>query len=183
MSDSLIRRLGELPAAEPDVARAEHIRTRCHAHLARRKRRSLDSRMPAGARMAPVWQSSIAVLGLVYLIQVILEEIEVIDQAERFDGEDGRHVAVVDGDQVVAVLLLAAERQVRRSAVHDRVGRVEPADDELVVDLVAEAETPGTWSKGGGSWRVAGLAGDEHAGLPPGRCRGRCRPGCRRSRS
>ena len=75
MSDSLIRRLGELPAAEPDITRTEHIRTRCHAHLARHnrhRRRSLMSRMPAGERMAPVWQSAIAVLGFVYLTQVIL---------------------------------------------------------------------------------------------------------------
>lgn len=71
MSESLIRRLGELPAAEPDAARAEHIRKRCHAHLARHRRRSPDSSVPAGARMAPVWQSSIAVLGFVYLVQVI----------------------------------------------------------------------------------------------------------------
>jgi hypothetical protein len=71
MSESLIRRLGELPAAEPDITRTEHIRKRCHAHLARRKRRSLMSSMPTGERMAPVWQSAIAVLGFVYLTEVI----------------------------------------------------------------------------------------------------------------
>ena len=72
MSDSLLRKLGELPAAEPDIARTEHIRKRCHARLARHKRRSLMSSMPTGDRMAPVWQSAIAVLGFVYLTQVIL---------------------------------------------------------------------------------------------------------------
>jgi hypothetical protein len=72
MSDSLIRRLGELSAAEPDITRTEHITKRCHAHLARHKRRSLMSSMPTGERMAPVWQSAIAVLGFVYLTQVIL---------------------------------------------------------------------------------------------------------------
>ena len=71
MSDSLIRRLGELPAAEPDITRTEHIRKRCHAHLARHKRRSLMSSMPTGERIAPVWQSAIAVLGFVYLTVVI----------------------------------------------------------------------------------------------------------------
>jgi hypothetical protein len=71
MSESLIRRLGELPAAEPDITRAEHIRKRCRAHMARHERRSLVSSMPAGERMAPVWQSAIAVLGLVYLTQAI----------------------------------------------------------------------------------------------------------------
>jgi hypothetical protein len=72
MSDSLIRRLGELPAAEPDITRTEHIRTRCHARLARQKRRSPVAPAPASdRRMAPVWQSAIAVLGLVYLAEVI----------------------------------------------------------------------------------------------------------------
>jgi hypothetical protein len=68
MSDPLIRRLAELPPAEPDVARAEHIRTRCHARLARR---SLVASTPPAGRMAPVWQSAIAVLGFVYLTEVI----------------------------------------------------------------------------------------------------------------
>ena len=70
MSDSLIRRLGELPVAEPDITRAEHIRKRCHAHLARHKRRSLSS-LPTSERMVLVWQSLIAVLGFVYLTQAI----------------------------------------------------------------------------------------------------------------
>ena len=77
MSEPLIRRLGELPAAEPDITRTEHIRRRCHAHLARHKRRSLVSSTPAGGRMAPVWQSLIAVLGIVYLTQVIRFALEV----------------------------------------------------------------------------------------------------------
>ena len=71
MSESLILRLGELQAAEPDITRTEHIRKRCHAHLARHKRRSLVSSMPTGERMAPVWQSAIAVLAFVYLTLVI----------------------------------------------------------------------------------------------------------------
>jgi hypothetical protein len=77
MSESLIRRLGELPAAEPDIRHTEHIRKRCHAHLARHKRRSLRSSMPTSERMAPVWQSAIAVLGLAYLTQVILFALDV----------------------------------------------------------------------------------------------------------
>jgi len=71
MSDSLIRRLGELPGAEPDVARADHIRTRCHARLARQKRRNPVASTPARGRMAPAWQLAIAVLGFVYLTEVI----------------------------------------------------------------------------------------------------------------
>jgi len=77
MSEPLIRRLGELPAAEPDIRRTEHIRKRCHAHLARQRRRSLVSSLPplgrrtTGERLAPVWQTGIAVLGFVYLAEVI----------------------------------------------------------------------------------------------------------------
>jgi hypothetical protein len=71
MSESLIRRLGELPVAEPDIRRAEHIRKRCHAHLARQKRRGLVSSRPTAERMVLVWQSLIAVLGFVYLTQAI----------------------------------------------------------------------------------------------------------------
>jgi hypothetical protein len=71
MSDSLIRKLGEQPVAEPDISRAEHIRKRGHAHLARHKRRSLISSLPASERMVLIWQSLIAVLGLAYLTQAI----------------------------------------------------------------------------------------------------------------
>ena len=71
MSDPLIRRLGELPVAEPDITRAEHIRKRCHARLARRKRRRLVSSLPTSERMVLVWQSLIAVIGFVYLTQAI----------------------------------------------------------------------------------------------------------------
>ena len=60
MSESLIRRLGELPAAEPDITRTEHIRKRCHAHLARQRRRSLVSSLPSwvGERPASDWRPS-----------------------------------------------------------------------------------------------------------------------------
>ncbi|MFL5372850.1 MAG: hypothetical protein ACJ78T_02590, partial [Myxococcales bacterium] len=74
MSDSLMRMLGILPAAEPDIARSEHIRARCHARLARSRVVSITP--PAGLRTAagrltPVWQSLIALLGFVYLTAVI----------------------------------------------------------------------------------------------------------------
>jgi hypothetical protein len=71
MSDSLIQRLGELPVVEPAITRGEHIRKRCHAHLARHKRRSRISSLPTSERMVLVWQSLIAVLGFVYLTQAI----------------------------------------------------------------------------------------------------------------
>jgi hypothetical protein len=80
MSDSLMRTLGSLPAAEPDIARTEHIRARCHARLARRRRVSITP--PAGlraaaGRMTPVWQSLIALLGFVYLTVVIRYALDV----------------------------------------------------------------------------------------------------------
>jgi hypothetical protein len=71
MSDSLIRMLGELPAAEPDGRRTDYIRKRCHARLARHRRRRLISSTPTAERMAPVWQSLIAALGFAYLTVVI----------------------------------------------------------------------------------------------------------------
>jgi hypothetical protein len=72
MSDPVITRLAGLPAAEPDIIRSDHIRRRCHAHLARHTRRSpITSRLTKAERLAPVWQSLIAVLGLGYLTQAI----------------------------------------------------------------------------------------------------------------
>src|SRR6266511_1131848 len=38
-----------------------------------------------------------------------IEEVEVIDEPERFDSEDGRNFRVAEGQQVVAVALFAAE--------------------------------------------------------------------------
>jgi hypothetical protein len=69
MSDSLIQRLRELPTAEPDVVRAEHIRKRCHTHLVRRT--PISGTRSTGRRMVLVWQSLLAVLGFVYLADVI----------------------------------------------------------------------------------------------------------------
>jgi hypothetical protein len=81
MSDPLIRKLGELPAAEPDVTRTEHIRTRCHARLERQKPRSLVASTPTAGRMAPVWQLAIGVLGFVYLTEVIRFALAVVWRA------------------------------------------------------------------------------------------------------
>src|ERR1700704_1617499 len=69
-----------------------------------------------------------------------IEELEVVDQRQRLERKHGRDVAVVDLDQVVAVLLFTTEREIRRSAVDDGIGAVESADDELVVDLVVAAD-------------------------------------------
>ena len=53
---------------------------------------------------------------------------------------DGGDVLVVDGQEIVAVLVLAAEGEIRRSAVDDRVVRVEAADDEFMVNLMTESD-------------------------------------------
>jgi hypothetical protein len=73
MSDPLIRLLDELPSAQPDPARSERIRRRCHARLA--------PHAPPGSRIstAQVWQPLIALLGIAYLTAVIV-------QALRLDG-------------------------------------------------------------------------------------------------
>ena len=70
MSDPLIRLLAELSSAEPDRARSERTRRRSHAQLAARARRA------AGApqiRTAQVWQPLIALLGVAYLTEVIVQ--------------------------------------------------------------------------------------------------------------
>jgi hypothetical protein len=82
MSDSLIRSLGELPLAEPDIVRTEHISKRCRAHLGRRARRGVTSAGPPIRRPTlPIWQSLIAVLGFVYLAEVIRFALDVYARA------------------------------------------------------------------------------------------------------
>jgi hypothetical protein len=69
---SLNERLSELPIAEPGAARSELIKRRCHARLARHAHRTAITGRPLGGeRLTPVWQSLLAVVGLVYLAQVI----------------------------------------------------------------------------------------------------------------
>jgi hypothetical protein len=79
MSERLIRLLAELPRAEPDPAGAERIRIRCRAQLARQaSRASASSRAPARHdRIAQVWQPLIAVLGIAYLTEVIVQALRV----------------------------------------------------------------------------------------------------------
>ena len=74
MSEPMIRLLAELPPAEPDPARAERIRMRCRARLARQAARASASRVPGPpSRIAQVWQSLIALLGVAYLTEVIIQ--------------------------------------------------------------------------------------------------------------
>jgi hypothetical protein len=77
MSEPLIRLLADLPAAEPDPARAERIRMRCRARLARQARASV-SRAPAPrVTTLQAWQPLIAVLGVAYLTEVIVETLRI----------------------------------------------------------------------------------------------------------
>src|SRR5436305_7841624 len=61
---------------------------------------------------------------------VAVEELEVIDEGERLDREGRNHLGVVDLEQVVAVVLLASKREVRRAAVDHWILRVESAHHE-----------------------------------------------------
>jgi Ca2+/H+ antiporter len=78
MSDPLTRLLAELQLAEPDPARAERTRMGCRALLARQASRAAASRRPSsGRRSVQVWQLLIAVLGVAYLTEVIVQALSV----------------------------------------------------------------------------------------------------------
>ena len=80
MSEPLIRLLSELRGAEPDRVRAERIRMKCRARLARQASPESILRAPAlRGRTVPLWQPLLAVLGVAYLSEVIV-------QALRFYG-------------------------------------------------------------------------------------------------
>ena len=76
MPEPLIRLLAELPPAEPDPARAERTRARCRARLARQAPRASTSPVPGSRGRTPqLWQPLMAVLGVVYLTEVIVQTI------------------------------------------------------------------------------------------------------------
>ena len=78
MSEPLIRLLAELPRAEPDPARVERIRMRCRAQLVRQARRASPPRVTTRReKTLPVWQPLIAVLGIAYLTEVIVQALRV----------------------------------------------------------------------------------------------------------
>jgi hypothetical protein len=78
MSDPLIRLLAELPPAEPDPARAERIRMGCRAQLARQVPHASALRDPGTrGRAVQVWQPLIAILGVAYLTEVIVQALRV----------------------------------------------------------------------------------------------------------
>jgi len=78
MPDPLTRLLAELPLAEPDPARAERTRMGCRALLARQTPRASASRGPSSGRgTVQIWQLLIAVLGVAYLTEVIVQALSV----------------------------------------------------------------------------------------------------------
>ena len=78
MPDPLTRLLAELPLAEPDPARAERTRMGCRALLARQTPRASASRGPSSSRRTvQAWQLLIAVLGVAYLTEVIVQALSV----------------------------------------------------------------------------------------------------------
>jgi len=78
MSEPLIPILAKLPSAEPDPARAERIRTRCRARLARQATHASVVRRRATRRStAQIWQPLIVGLGITYLTAVIVQALRV----------------------------------------------------------------------------------------------------------
>ena len=65
MSDPLSRILAGLPSAEPDPVRADRVRARCRATLARRQPH------PQPRRVTGFWAPLVAGLAGVYLTEVI----------------------------------------------------------------------------------------------------------------
>jgi hypothetical protein len=78
MSDPLTRLLADLPPAEPDPTRAERTRMGCRALLARQAARASAARGPSsGSATVQVWHLLIAILGIAYLTEVIVQALTV----------------------------------------------------------------------------------------------------------
>jgi hypothetical protein len=65
--DSLLRLIARLPGADSDSLRAERVRARCHAALARQRRQQEELR---SARASGLWPLA-AALGGVYITEMI----------------------------------------------------------------------------------------------------------------
>jgi hypothetical protein len=72
MSDPLVRMLAALPSADPNAARADRLRARCRATLARQ-------RLPRTRRRGPnrFWGPLAASVGGIYLIEVMRSVLDV----------------------------------------------------------------------------------------------------------
>jgi hypothetical protein len=74
MSEPLIALLATLASARPDAVRAEQIRTRCRARLARR----VPEAVASPVRITPLSQPLLTVLGVAYLTAAIVEALSVL---------------------------------------------------------------------------------------------------------
>jgi hypothetical protein len=72
MSDPLIGLLAGLQSAQPNPARAERVKARCRARLAKQATRVSPPRDVARGRATMMWQPLIAILGAAYLADVIV---------------------------------------------------------------------------------------------------------------
>ena len=76
MPEPMMNLLRDLPGAEPDPARAERTRLRCRSRLAARPRVSTSSapsvRGSSGSK-ALLWQPVVAVLGVAYLAEALVQ--------------------------------------------------------------------------------------------------------------
>ena len=76
MPEPLIRLLAELPPAESEPTRAERTRARCRARLRRQAPRASTSPVPGSrGRTAQLWQPLIALLGVAYHTEVVVQTI------------------------------------------------------------------------------------------------------------
>lgn len=79
MSEPLMRLLAELPSTELDPVRAERIRRRCRARLARQASRASALRISTPrVKPAQVWQPLVALLGAAYLTEVIVQALRIL---------------------------------------------------------------------------------------------------------
>jgi hypothetical protein len=71
---------------------------------------------------------------------VLVEKIEVIDESQGLDRKGRGDVRVVDCDEIVAIEMFSAVGEVRRAKIDHGAGSIKAADDELVMDLVPQAD-------------------------------------------
>ena len=73
MSEPMIRLLACLPRADPDPARAERTRVRCRTRLAGVPPAAPSSAPGTRGTKARLWQPLVAVLGLAYFAEAIVQ--------------------------------------------------------------------------------------------------------------
>src|SRR5437764_4171563 len=62
-----------------------------------------------------------------------------INEADRLDRIGGHHGTVVDGDKVIAILLLSLLGEIRGAGEEHGIGIIKVDHDELVMDLVSKS--------------------------------------------